>query len=49
MSMEQMRWALKNKTKYKNSPRWINRVNAMGDNQVRAVYRRMLDAGEIQK
>lgn len=49
MSVDQMRWALKNKTKYKNSYRWINKVNAMSNNQVLAVYRRMLDAGEIQK
>lgn len=49
MNVEQMRWCLKNKTKYKNSGRWINRVNAMGDCQVIAVYRRMLAAGEILK
>ena len=49
MSVEQMRWFLKNKTKYKNSYKWINRVNAMHDNQVIAVYRRMLYAGQIQK
>lgn len=49
MSVEQMRWSLKNKTKYKNSYKWINRVNAMHDNQVIVVYRRMLDAGQIQK
>ena len=49
MSVEQMRWSLKNKTKYKNSFKWINRVNAMTDNQVLAVYHRMLSSGEIQK
>lgn len=49
MSVEQMRWSLKNKTKYKNSYKWTNRVNAMHDNKVIAVYRRMLYAGQIQK
>lgn len=49
MSTDQMRWLLKNKTKYKNSYKWINRVNAMPDNQVIAVYYRMRGAGQIQK
>lgn len=49
MSVEQMRWSLKNKTKYRFSFKWINRVNAMKDNQVIAVYHRLLGAGEILK
>lgn len=49
MSTEQMRWLLKNKTKYKNSYKWINRVNVMPDNQVMAVYLRMKGAGQIQE
>lgn len=48
MSVEQMRSILKNRTRYKNSPKWINRVNAMGDSQVIAVYYRMLGAGQIK-
>ena len=47
MSIEQMRYALKNNTKYRGRCKWINRVNAMHDNQVLAVYMRMLRAGEI--
>lgn len=47
MSVEQMRAILKSRTKYKNSYRWINRVNAMPDDQVIAVYFRMLRAGEL--
>ena len=47
MSIEQMRYALKNNTKYRGSYKWINRVNVMHDNQVFAVYMRMLRAGEI--
>lgn len=47
MSIEQMRYALKNNTKYRRGYKWINRVNAMHDNQVFAVYMRMLRAGEI--
>ena len=31
MSVAQMRAVLKERTKYKNSYRWINRVNAMPD------------------
>lgn len=47
MSVNSMRAILKTRTKYKNSYRWINRVNKMPDNQVIAVYYRMLRAGEI--
>lgn len=47
MSVNLMRDILKTRTKYKNSYRWINRVNKMSDKQVIAVYYRMLEAGEI--
>ena len=47
MSVNSMRAILKTRTKYKNSYRWINRVNKMPDNQVIAVYYRMLRTGEI--
>ena len=47
MDIEQMRYALKNNTKYRGGYKWINRVNVMHDNQVFAVYMRMLRAGEI--
>ena len=46
-TIEIMRDALKNHTKYRNSYKWINRVNQMPDNQVIAVYMRMKRAGEI--
>ena len=48
MSVEQMRNALKTRTKYKNSYKWINRVNAMSDRQVMAVYFRMARNGELE-
>lgn len=48
MSVVQMREILKKRTKYKNSYKWINKVNAMADNQVIAVYFRMLRAGELE-
>lgn len=48
MSVIQMREILKKRTKYKNSYRWINKVNAMSDNQVMAVYFRMLRGGELK-
>ena len=47
VTVDNMRAALKKRTKYKNSWKWINRVNVMHDNQVFAVYMRMLRAGEI--
>ena len=47
VTVDNMRAALKKRTKYKNSWKWINRVNAMHDAQVIAVYMRMLRAGEI--
>lgn len=48
MSVVQMRVALKTRTKYSNSPKWINRVNAMSDNQVMAIYFRMSREGELK-
>lgn len=48
MSVDQMRVILKKCTKYKNSFKWINKVNAMHDNQVIAVYFRMSRAGELK-
>lgn len=48
MSVLQMRAILKTRTKYKNSYKWINKVNAMGDKQVMAVYFKMLRAGELK-
>ena len=49
MNIEQMRYELKHNTKYRNSAKWTNRVNMMPDNQVTAVYFRMLRSGEILK
>lgn len=49
MNIEQMRYVLKHNTKYRNSAKWANRVNMMPDNQVTAVYFRMLRSGEILK
>lgn len=48
MTVVQMRAILKKRTKYKNSYTWINKVNAMSDNQVMAVYFRMLRGGELK-
>lgn len=48
MSVVQMRIILKEDTKYKNSYKWINKVNAMSDKQVVAVYFRMLRGGELK-
>lgn len=49
VNIEQMRYVLKHNTKYRNSAKWANRVNMMPDNQVTAVYFRMLRSGEILK
>ena len=49
VNIEQMRYELKHNTKYRNSAKWTNRVNMMPDNQVTAVYFRMLRSGEILK
>lgn len=48
MSVVQMRAILKTRTKYRGCYKWINKVNAMGDGQVIAVYYRMLRAGELK-
>lgn len=47
MSVVQMRTILKERTKYKDCYKWINKVNAMSDRQVIAVYFRMLRGGEL--
>lgn len=47
MSVTQMRVALKKHTKYKGCYKWINKVNAMSDKQVMAVYFRMRREGEL--
>lgn len=46
MSAEAMRAVLKRQ--YGGSYKWINRVNKMGDNQVIAVYYRMLNSGQLK-
>ena len=48
MPIVQMRVILKTRTKYKDSYTWINKVNAMSDKQVMAVYYRMLRGGELK-
>lgn len=48
MSVDQMRAALKIRTKYANSPNWNRKVNAMSEAQVTAIYFRMLRAGELK-
>ena len=49
MRVVEMRWLLKNNTKYRNSQKWATKVDRMSDNQVIAVYMRMVRAGEILK
>lgn len=46
MSVEQMRAVLKKQ--YNGAYKWVNRVNSMGDNQVIAVYYRMLGSGQLK-
>lgn len=46
MSVDQMRAVLKRQ--YGGSYKWVNRVNSMGDNQVIAVYYRMLGSGQLK-
>ena len=48
MPVVQMREILKKCTKYANSYKWINKVNAMSDKQVMAVYFKMLRGGELK-
>lgn len=40
MTVDQMRAILKKK--YHGAPKWVNRVNKMSDDQIIAVYYRML-------
>ena len=47
MSIEQMRATLK--TLYRGAYKWCKKVDSMPDNQVYAVYMRMLEAGEFSK
>lgn len=47
MSIEAMRAALKKL--YGGSYKWVNRVNKMHDNQIIAVYYRMLGSGQISR
>ena len=49
MRVVEMRRLLKNNTKYRNSQKWATKVDRMSDNQVIAVYMRMVRAGEILK
>ena len=46
MSVEQMRDWLKRQ--YRGSCKWLNKVNAMHDGQVIAVYYRMSRAGQLK-
>lgn len=46
MSVEQMRAVLKKQ--YKGAWKWVNKVNAMHDEQVIAVYYRMSRAGKLK-
>ena len=48
MSVDQMRVILRTRTKYKHSYKWINKVNAMSDRQVTAVYLKMVRNGELE-
>lgn len=45
MSVEQMRAVLRKQ--YKGAYRWVQKVNKMPDNQVIAVYMRMLNAKQL--
>lgn len=46
MSVEQMRAILKKQ--YKGAWKWVNKVNNMHDDQVVAVYHRMLYAHQLK-
>lgn len=48
MEVFEMRSALKDRTKYRYSEKWHNKVDKMPSYQVQAVYLRMKAAGEIQ-
>lgn len=47
MSVEQMRYAIKNAKRYNQSTAWAIKVSKMTDKQVIAIYYRMARAGEI--
>ena len=46
MSVEAMRAVLRKQ--YSGAYKWVNRVNNMSDNQVVAVYYRMLNSGQLK-
>lgn len=46
MSVEAMRAVLKKQ--YNGASKWITRVSSMSDNQVVAVYYRMLNSGQLK-
>ena len=46
MSIEAMRAVLKKQ--YNGAYKWVNRVNNMSDNQVMAVYYRMLNSSQLR-
>ena len=46
MSIEAMRAVLKKQ--YNGAYKWVNRVNNMSDNQVMAVYYRMLNSSQLK-
>lgn len=45
--VEAMRKQLQDKTKYKYSEKWFNKVAKMSESQVIAIYLRMKSAGQI--
>ena len=47
MEVYQMRAILKKQ--YKGAYKWVNKVNRMSENQVIAVYYRMLNAGQLAR
>ena len=47
MSVCEMRDALNHAPKYRGAQAWVKKVRAMPDNQVIAIYFRMLHAGEL--
>ncbi len=44
MNVQQMRYAIANCNKYRNSPTWRARVNRMPDDQIIAIYYRFVRA-----
>lgn len=46
MSISQMRAVLRKQ--YNGSPKWVAKVDKMGDNQVVAVYMRMQGSGQLK-